>query len=128
MVKVYNPGSPEPINRAVLLRRDGAAPLKFNGVKIGSASRSYSYYNNETNQHEISEISARLFQTAGGKFIAGIEDYNRTTSQYDSRIALKADSLAELVEAIKPKLNNDDLLAELFESTEIADSLAETVE
>ena len=103
-------------------------PLKFNGVKIRSASRSYSYYNNETNQNEISEISAQLFQTAGGKFVAGIEDYNRTTSQYDSRIALKADSLAELAEAIKPKLNNDDLLAELFESTEIADSLAETVE
>ena len=74
------------------------------------------------------ETTARLFQTSGGKFIVGVEDYNRTTEQYAERYAFKADTLAELVEVLRLPLNDPDLLAELFDKTEVADSLTETVE
>jgi hypothetical protein len=126
MIKA-NQGSPEPLNRAVLLRRDGKAPLKFNGVKLGGAFRSYPEANDNG---DTFETTAKLFRTAGGKFVIGVEEYNRTTEQYVHRYAEKADSLGELVAALKlfDRDFDPDLLAELFGNTEIADSLVETVE
>jgi hypothetical protein len=75
------------------------------------------------------ETKARLFRTAGGKFVAGAEIYNRTKEQYEARAAVKADSLAELVEKVRQtSCLDDDELAELFQHTEVADSLVEKVE
>ena len=46
----------------------------------------------DSEQDTKSEISARLFRTAGGKYVAGAESYNGTTEEYEWRAALKAES------------------------------------
>jgi hypothetical protein len=121
--------APEPSYRDVTLRRDQWRPLNFNGVKIGSVSR----VETSEDDDEVTrkrEKSARLYKTSGGKFVMGVEVYNRTDQEYESRKAFKADSLKELVE--KGKLSTvgltDDMIAELFSDTEIAGSLVERVD
>jgi len=117
--------------KSVTLRRDGKGPLKFNGERIGDASRHY--VKEDDNQESKSyEISARLFRTASGKHILGVETYNRTDECYDSRDGWVSDSLEGLLEAIRNVRKfgylDDDLLAEVFEKTAIADQFVEQVD
>jgi hypothetical protein len=130
MVAKATTGPLEPSFNQVTLRRDGLSPLRFNGEKIGSLSHTAPDPNaNPLEEADVWETKARLFRTAGGKFVAGAEIYNRTKEQYEARAAVKADSLAELVEKVRQtSCLNDDELAELFQHTEVADSLVEKVE
>ena len=117
--------------KEVTLRRDLKGPLKFSGIRIGSASRTWddNGENGELLPKHI-EMSFRLFVTASSQYVYGGEAYNRTDEEYRWREAYKADSLQELAEILKTEagLDDKDVLAELFEDTEIGDQFVEHVE
>ena len=109
--------------------------LKFNGERIGAATRQQrKQADNE--EWETYEISARLYKTTGGKYVAGVEVYNRTDERYASRDGAASDSLESLVKKIKDRMPyspaftwmDDDILGELFEKTEIADQFVEHID
>ena len=67
--------------RPITLRRDKQGALKFNGERIGAATRTetieaHPQYNGWSEDHTM-ETSARLFKTASGKYVVGIEIYDR---------------------------------------------------
>jgi uncharacterized protein YhdP len=117
--------------RSITLRRDGKGALKFNGERIGSASRTNQI---ETDKGEdiTLETSARLFKTSGGKYVVGIEEYDKTNEQYERRFAEAAASLQELVDALQPLRQrgvvDDDVLGELFEGTEVGEQFIEQID
>jgi hypothetical protein len=117
--------------RAVTLRRDGKGPLKFSGERIGDARRSRELETDNGEPYTL-EISARLFKTTGGKYVVGVEEYDKTNEEYGIRFAEAAATLQELVELIRSRVAgrivNDDLLGELFEDTEIADQFVEQID
>lgn len=122
-MKVHDP-------RAVTLRRDGKGPLKFKGERIGDASRAYELTADNGEPYTL-QLSARLFKTTGGKYVVGVEEYDKTNEQYGVRFAETAVTLQELVELLKakgPSGVDDDILGELFEETEIADQFVEQVD
>jgi len=133
--------------KTITLRRDGKGPLKFSGERMGSATRRFSHSKGD-GTYTFYEISARLFRTTGGKYVAGIEVYNRSDEEYvrrsgwiaevvnDQRFteeANRASMLHNLLDEIrddktvKPYVDSD-LLAELFEDTEIGAELVENVD
>jgi hypothetical protein len=118
--------------RSFTIRRDKKGALKFNGERIGSATRTSRtpVEHDPTGQlEETHEVSAKLFKTTGGKYVVGIESYNKTAEHYDWRDGFVNQSLDALVEAIKAeKIGDDDLLGELFENTEIADRFVEQID
>jgi hypothetical protein len=73
------------IEVAITLRRDEKSPLKFKGELIGTATRLAVNENDDGVFTE--EISARLFRTSGGKYVVGIECYDKTNEQYEDRFA-----------------------------------------
>jgi hypothetical protein len=125
--------------KAITLRRDGKGALKFKGERIGDAKRTAKVEddNNETKSYEI---SARLYRTATGKHIMGVEVYNRTDECYDSRDGWVKESAAALAQEVKgaevdrfgsslaANWLDDDILGELFEKTEIADKFVEHID
>jgi hypothetical protein len=113
--------------KSVTLRRDGKGPLKFTGERIGAATRRQNI-DDDNGEQKSYEISARLFRTSSGKYIAGVEVYNKTDEQYDTRDGWCNASLVELSEAMQNVWLDDDIRAELFEKTEIADQFIETVD
>ena len=124
-----NQAQAEPIYRPVILRRDGLKPFRFQGEKIGGVSRSVIAKGND-NVERLFETSARLYNTSHGQVVVGVAVYNRTDEGHEVREAFKADSLPKLVETLKAKSSalDDDMLAELFEDTEVEDLLVEDVE
>ena len=116
----------------ITLRRNGKGPLKFKGERIGDASRTFKDELDDEGAAlktpETRELSVRLFRTAGGKYVLGYEEYNRTTEEYVNRDGFAADSLPELLEKIKESGLDDDILAEVFEDTEIADQFVEIID
>jgi hypothetical protein len=120
--------------RSITLRRDGKGALKFNGERIKSATRNKQIdYSNDPQFEEWNtfEISAKLFKTAAGKYVLGVEVYNKTDEVYDKRWGQASDSLKSLAEQVKTDLAywvNDDILGELFEETEIADQFVEHID
>ncbi len=117
--------------RPITLRRDGKGALKFNGERIGAATR-YSTFEPDNDQVDHTfQISARLFKTSGGKYVVGIEVYDQTEESYDCRDGYVGASLEELVQAIPRGVGSwtdDDLLGELFEDTEMADQFVEHID
>jgi hypothetical protein len=116
--------------RSITLRRDSEGALKFNGERIGAATRVSTIVDNDGEETTYS-ISARLFKTSGGKFVMGVEVYNKTDETYESRFGDVGASLEALLEKIsrgRDSWTDDDLLGELFESTEIADKFVEHVD
>ena len=84
-----------PINpKSITFRRDGKGALKFSGERIGSATRE----NVEGNDENRFDIAARLYKTTGGKYVFGVEVYNKTAEHY--RAAL-AGELRPIVDAIE---------------------------
>lgn len=125
---------PAPIGpiRSITLRRDGKGALKFNGERIKSASRSYNLDESRDPQIEdlkVYDVSAKLFKTSGGKFVLGIEVYNKTDELYETRWGQASDSLAALAEeANQLRWVDDDILGEVFEGTEIGDHFVEHID
>ena len=117
-------------DRAITLRRDGKNALKFKAERIGAASRHYQYQDDNDDWYTL-EVSARLYKTTGGNNVVGVEGYDKTNEQDQTRFAEAASSLKELVELLKgpqgPNVDND-LLGELFEDTEIADQFVEQID
>jgi hypothetical protein len=107
------------------LRRDGEAPFRFKGVRLGDATRIQDDSDEEGNQ-KVVEITTRLYRTVGGKFVAGVSVYNRTEEHYEQKAAYKADSLESLAQQMY--MWDHDILAELFEDTGIADQFVEAVD
>jgi len=120
--------------KSIMLRRDGKGALKFNGERIGSARRSSTINVADGGQAEdwtTYEVSARLFKTSGGKYVLGIEVYNKTDEEYSTRWGQASDSLDDLAKQAKSEVSDwadDDLLGELFEDTEIADQFIVHIE
>jgi hypothetical protein len=121
--------APSGSDRLITLRRDKKGALRFNGQRIGAATRNEELVDDDENDgNAVSyEISARLFKTAGGKYVAGVEVYNQTEERYAFRDGAASDSLQELASILKETASirswlDDDILGELFEDTEIADS------
>jgi hypothetical protein len=120
--------------KSIMLRRDGKGALKFNGERIGSARRSNTINVADYGQAEdwtTYEVSARLFKTSGGKYVLGIEVYNKTDEEYSTRWGQASDSLDDLAKQAKSEVSNwadDDLLGELYEYTEIADQFIVHIE
>src|ERR1700751_1396858 len=81
--------------RSFTLRRDKKGALKFNGERIGSATRNRQVQGDDEQWRDF-EVSARLFKTKGGKYVVGVEVYNRTDEEYEYRDALVDDSLKSL--------------------------------
>jgi hypothetical protein len=113
----------------ITLRRDQKGPLKFNGERIGTATRTVKIeeFNEEPKSYEV---SAQLFRTESGKYIIGVEVYNRTDEEYDSRDGWVSSSLEELAKQIPQgwRMLDNDILAEVFEDTEIADQFVERID
>lgn len=113
----------------ITLRRDQKGPLKFNGERIGTATRTVKIeeFNEEPKSYEV---SAQLFRTESGKYINGVEVYNRTDEEYDSRDGWVSSSLEELAKQIPQgwRMLDNDILAEVFEDTEIADQFVERID
>jgi hypothetical protein len=112
--------------RAITLRRDGKGVLKFKGERIGAARKVSELYDNNDDSYML-ETSARLFKTSGGKYVVGVEEYDKTNEQYGIRFAEVATTLQKMVELLKglkgpkgPRIDYD-ILGELFEDTEFAD-------
>lgn len=131
-------------SKPITLRRDGKGPLKFNGERIGSATRRSQSEDND-GEMKSHEISAKLFKTTGGKYVLGVEVYNHTDEQYEAREGWIAGSPEELVELLAPLKSKSgvpitnplyavsdwldaDILAEVFEHTEAGDSFVEHVD
>jgi hypothetical protein len=121
---------------SITLRRDKKGPLKFNGERAGSATRTEELDLIE-GESKTYEISARLFRTESGKYILGVEIYNRTDECYHSRDGWVSSSLAEMLQEVAPGSGNlgvvggwldNDILAEVFEDTEIADQFVERID
>jgi hypothetical protein len=109
------------------------------GKVLSSSMVSVSVQQAETNQIETDkgeditlETSARLFKTSGGKYVVGIEEYDKTNEQYERRFAEAAASLQELVDALQPLRQrgvvDDDVLGELFEGTEVGKQFIEQID
>ena len=115
--------------RAITLRRDGKGALKFKGERIGAATRLRQLQDDREEWYDL-EISARLFKTSGGKYVVGVEEYDKTNEQYEVRFAEVATTLKELGELLQAKGPgvDDDILCELFEKTEIADQFVEQID
>ena len=114
--------------RSFTLRRDKKGALKFNGERLNSATRNHAK-EDDLGETKSYEISARLFKTTGGKYVVGVEVYNRTDEEYLWRDALADDSLKDLA----PRCSfggwlDDDILGELFEDTDIGDSFMEHID
>jgi len=115
--------------KTITLRRDGKGALQFKGERIGSATRTWT--DNDQEPAEIHEVSAKLFRTSGGKYVAGIEDYNKTAEEYHCRCGFADTSLDALSEALRKNSEyscDDDILGELFEDTEIAQKFVEHID
>jgi hypothetical protein len=118
--------------RTITLRRDKKGALRFKGERIGAATRTWED-RRDLNENWISYgISARLFKTTGGKYVAGVEVYNQTDEHYEFRNGTVSDSLEDLAKALNGTefqgwLDND-ILGELFEDTEIGDQFVEEIE
>ena len=117
--------------KPITLRRDGKGPLKFNGQRIGDATRN-SREEQEDGEMKSFVTSARLFKTGGGKYVLGVEVYNQTDECYDSRFGWVSDSLDGLYQEFKSTLLtgylNHDLLGEVFEDTELAQQFVEEID
>jgi hypothetical protein len=123
--------------RPITLRRDKKGALKFNGERIGAATR-HQDEQDDNEEWRSYEISARLFKTTGGKYVVGVEVYNRTDEHYEARDGIAEESLESLASRIKGRSTHfewsafrwldDDILGELFESTEIADQFVEQID
>ena len=84
---------------------------------------------NSAGEEVTIEVTARLFKTSGGKFVVGVEKYDRTNEQYKCRHAEAHISLDELVALICERTHvDDDILGELFEGTAIADRFVEQID
>jgi hypothetical protein len=124
------------ITSKVTLRRDKQGPFKFTGERIGAATRTFVRNNNNAtnNVDEVCEVSVRLYRTAGGKYVLGVEVYNRTLERFEERDAWLDSSLEALVDQLKPGTFgahlwlDTDILAEVFEDTEIADRFVKQIE
>ena len=105
--------------------------MKFKGERIGDATRAHEFETDNGDPYTL-ETSARLFKTTGGKYVVGVEEYDKTNEEYGIRFAEAAATLQELVELIRSRVAgrivNDDILGELFEDTEIADQFVEQIE
>jgi hypothetical protein len=123
----------EKITKPITLRRDGKGPLKFTGERIGDANRTRSI-EDDSGDLKSYEISTRLYRTPS-KYVVGIEVYNRTDEKYDTRYGWFGASLEELRQEMKQRSSSgaeawfdDDILAELFEKTEIANHFVEQID
>ena len=121
--------------RSITLRRDQKGALKFNGQRVGAATRNQKIEDDDGKMTSY-EISARLFKTTGGKYVVGVEVYNQTDERYDSRDGAASDSLEDLVVKITHQVHrhgafvwlDGDILGELFEETEIAHQFVEHID
>jgi hypothetical protein len=114
---------------AITLRRDKKGALKFKGERIGSAKRNQDIPQEDDGESKSYEISARLFKTAGGKYVLGVEVYNHTDEGYEYRNGFASESLDALAEnAREDSWLDDDILGELFEDTEISEKFVEHIE
>ena len=119
-----------PINpKSITFRRDGKGALKFSGERIGSATRE----NVEGNDENRFDVAARLYKTTGGKYVFGVEVYNKTAEHYEFRDGVVAATLEDLwtkVDGIDPHRFwlDDDILGQVFEATELADRFVESVD
>jgi len=119
-----------PINpKSITFRRDGKGALKFSGERIGSATRE----NVEGNDENRFDVAARLYKTTGGKYVFGVEVYNKTAEHYEFRDGVVAATLEDLwtkVDGIDPDRLwlDDDIFGQVFEATELADRFVEFVD
>jgi len=119
-----------PVNpKSITFRRDGKGALKFSGERIGSATRE----NVEGNDENRFDVGARLFKTTGGKYVFGVEVYNKTAEHYEFRDGVAASTLEDLwtkVDGIDPRRFwlDDDILGQVFEATELGDRFVEFVD
>lgn len=116
--------------KSITLRRDGKGPLKFSGERIGDATRRLSVEQDKDDSPKSYQVSARLFRTPSGKFVVGVEVYNQTDEEYDTREGWTSAALEDLANQMVEGSNwvNHDLLAELFEDTAIAERFVEQVD
>jgi len=122
----------------ITLCRDGNSPLKFNGERIGDATRDIDREDEQSQEMKSYVISSRLYRSSSGKYVLGAEIYNQTDEKYLARDAWKADSLEELAEKVTSDSEcqrsgvanwlDKDILAELFKDTEIGDQFVEFVD
>ena len=117
-----------PTPKSIVFRRDGKGALKFSGERIGSATRE-----NVGNDENRFDIAARLYKTVGGKYVFGVEVYNKTAEHYEFRDGAVAATLEDLwtkVDGIDPHRFwlDDDILGQVFEATELADRFVESVD
>jgi hypothetical protein len=120
----------------ITLRRDKKGALKFHGERIGAATRTWGGPGESDEKPEIYELSAKLFKTTGGKYVVGVEVYDRTEERYKCRDAVVNESLDALAELLKGRkvpsdalyYLDDDILGELFEDTEVVGKFVELVD
>jgi len=118
-----------PINpKSITFRRDGKGALRFSGERIGSATRE-----NVGNDENRFDIAARLYKTVGGKYVFGVEVYDKTAEHHELRDCVVAATLEDLwtkVDGIDPDRLwlDDDILGQVFEATELADRFVECVD
>ena len=119
-----------PINpKSITFRRDDEKALKFSGERIGSATRE----NVEGDDGNRYDVAARLYKTTGGKYVFGVEVYDKTAEYYEFRDGVVAATLEDLwtkVDGIDPHRFwlDDDILGQVFEATELADRFVEFVD
>jgi hypothetical protein len=123
--------SPSPAGaqiKPVTFRRDGKGALKFNGERIGSATR-HETGEDDQNEPYRSETSARLYKTLAGEYVLGAEEYDRTNREYVWRDAWIFASITEASASTELRhILGEDILSELFENTEIAEDFAERID
>jgi hypothetical protein len=119
-----------PINpKSITFRRDDEKALKFSGERIGSATRE----NVEGDDGNRYDVAARLYKTTGGKYVFGVEVYDKTAEYYEFRDGVVAATLEDLwtkVDGIDPDRLwlDDDIFGQVFEATELADRFVEFVD
>jgi hypothetical protein len=97
--------------------------LRFKGERIGYATRAR--WNCDGCEDEL-KITASLYKTEGGKVVVGFETYYETEKRFDSREAYVSDTLEELAEQLYGW--DYDILATLFQHTEVGDKFVEEVD
>ena len=107
-----------------------AKALSSSRASVSEQQQDYANFKTTAKSRYDLEISARLFKTSGGKYIVGVEEYDKTNEQYEVRFAEVATTLKELGELLQAKGPgvDDDILCELFEKTEIADQFVEQID
>ncbi len=118
-------------SETITLRRDEKRPLKFNGETLRTAIRKFAFEDDDGTKQAY-EHEATLYRTETGKYVLEFTIYDETNEKWNCRYGwANADLKALVSEALQEAGNgflDNDILAEVFEDTELGEQFVEQID